>query len=200
MTPSHLTELVDQAYEAFAGRPPRDVGVCTGCCMDPKDASRLLGLPVREIPLGLLVEWMEAATDNEFPSAIWLHLLPRILELLAQGEDPTRVGVEVSLRRGRNRTMSQAQRTVLDRFQTALLAYTAAHSPHDLDATLCMLALGGWPVHKVIVAVAARRITRQVLSLGSPPPAHAPPKYTGSVPPQGGQQRLDCITDLAAHS
>lgn len=159
MTHPLFTDLVDQAYAAFAGTTPRRVGVCTGCCMSPEGASRLLATPVREIPLRLLSEWMDAATENDFPDAIWLHLLPRILELLAQGEDPTYVGVEVSLRRGRHVAMNEAQRTVLDRFQAALLAHTAEHRPDQLDAMLCMLALGGWRPEE---------LGRQLLSLPDP--------------------------------
>ena len=110
---------------------------------------------MRSLPLPLVRQWMDAATASDFPADIWLHLLPRILELLAAGEDPTFVGIEVSLRRGRGMAMRADQRAVLGRFQAAHLAKVAATRPPDFDATLCMFVLGGWDPDDLAAQLAA---------------------------------------------
>ncbi|HRE90569.1 MAG TPA: hypothetical protein PK095_15665 [Myxococcota bacterium] len=150
-----LQALVDEAYRSFRGPAPSQAGVCTGCCMEPERARALLAMPVRNISLELMREWMDAATASDFPGETWRHLLPRILELLASGEDPTFVGQEVSLRRGRGVAMSGEQREILDRFQAATLAEVAATRPGDLDTTLCMFVLGGWEPETLAAQLAA---------------------------------------------
>lgn len=144
MTPV-LKDIVERAYTAFEARPPTDIGVCTSCCMAPKDAARLLNMPVRQIPERLMAEWMDAATTHEFPEDTWRHLLPRILEFLANGDDPTFVGREVILRRGKGVSMTPTQQGIVNAFQVALLADAAAHHHDRLDELQCMFALGGWP-------------------------------------------------------
>ncbi|WCM89083.1 hypothetical protein [Acidovorax sp. NCPPB 3576] len=87
--PSALREAVDAAYAAFQrhGPPTQMLDVCTGCCMDEAMEREMRRLPLREITARHFYEYNSSAKSSEQPAEEMLYLLPRMLELLAQGEE-----------------------------------------------------------------------------------------------------------------
>lgn len=143
--------IVKDAYRVFRYPTPDKTGVCENCCMDPRVEADFWGPDIHEMPLHYVRDWYNAACEPEGVSqAVWGYLLPRVLEILASGQDVADVGKEVSLARfasGRPKNWSKAQWDVLDRFQRAYLERDArAGTSVLLDDTLCMFALGGWPL------------------------------------------------------
>jgi hypothetical protein len=145
-------DLIKEAYLAFDGYKPNEVDVCTDCCM-PKDIEADFFRPnIKELPFRYLQEWFDAACPTDgVRKDIWSYLLPRTLEVLAAGEDPKNVGIEVSLSRfdtGNPSHWSDKQWSVLDRFQRRFLQSsspsTGAWCWNSLDEIICMFTLGGW--------------------------------------------------------
>ncbi len=87
--PDHpFFELIEEAYRVFESPKPTETGVCVKCCMDGKIEADFFTPPIRDMPLHYIQDWYHGAYDPEgVPKAVWEYLLPRILELLAGGED-----------------------------------------------------------------------------------------------------------------
>jgi hypothetical protein len=69
------------------------------------------------------------------------------LEVLASGEDPATVALEVSLSRfdtGNSKNWSSEEWAVLNEFQKQFLLQTDLRPDECLDDTLCMFASAGW--------------------------------------------------------
>ncbi len=84
-----LDALIDEAYHLFASYEMGDqLAVCTPCCVEPWDAWSLLHLRPQEMPATLIYQYLDAARNEDDTLLIqqMKHLLPRILELLVQGE------------------------------------------------------------------------------------------------------------------
>lgn len=87
----NLVELIDEAYTLFS---PYEIGnvmaVCSGqgCCLQPCDAELLKSLSVQKIEPRLIYEFLEASETENITLLVQQvkHLLPRILELIIQGE------------------------------------------------------------------------------------------------------------------
>ena len=159
LPPGHpFHDLIEEAYRVFAGPKPHDVDVCTECCMPKAMATDFFRPNIAELPLEYLREWFGAACSTEgVCQDIWSYLLPRTLEVLAAGEEPKYVGVEVSLSRydtGNPARWSHEQWNLLDRFQRQFL-HTVTSRYHSLDETLCMFRLGGWQLDDLLAQVLA---------------------------------------------
>ena len=155
-------DLIEEAYRVFQAPKPTSLGVCEHCCMDPAIEADFLRPPIAALPLGYLRDWYQAAYDPAgIDQAIWTYLLPRVLEVLASGEDASPIGLEVSLNRfatGDASNWSQQQWSVLDRFQRRFLERALrSASPNPLDDVLCMFRLGGWPLDDLLRQLAEVR-------------------------------------------
>ena len=144
--PDHLFhDLIAEAYDVFDGPRPTRLGVCEGCCMEPEIEADFFSHAARDLPLPYVRDWFFAAADPEVPKATWRFLLPRVLEILAWGEDdPSSVGIEVSLSRfptGDRDQWTGAQWSVLERFAAMFLDAQKTNSTDYLDDVLCMFGL-----------------------------------------------------------
>lgn len=150
--------VIQEAYRVFAGPRPISMDVCE-CCTDPQIQSQLLRLPVAEIPTDYIRDWYSGAYDpGGVSKRTWSHLLPRILEILAAGEEVSGIGLEVSLNRfdtGSEDNWTPQQWRVIDRFQRDFVVWAAKNSRYDLDDVLCMFRLGGWPLDTLLDQVTA---------------------------------------------
>jgi hypothetical protein len=84
-----LDELIEEAYRLFAGYEMGDeLGVCTACCVNERDAKLLKTLKPQEMSRELIFQYLDAAAYPDRPSLIpeMKHLMPRVLQLLVQGE------------------------------------------------------------------------------------------------------------------
>lgn len=142
--------LIEEAYCVFDYPKPTSIEVCIRCCMDRKIEDDFFNPPIRELPLRYVQDWFFAAYDPPgIAKVTWAYLLPRILEILAAGDDPAPVGLEVSLSRfqtGNRANWSNKEWQVLDRFQREFLRRNVAEGRDDLDGVLCMFRLAGWPL------------------------------------------------------
>lgn len=127
-TPS-LLAAVQTAYRVLGRRsaPKLPLNVCIGCCMSPKLEQEMRSLPLRQLSARHFYEYADGAMgDLVQPAAEIKYLLPRWLELLADGHE-LRHSLEITLDRvGRcpEDSFNAAERKVLDDF---MLAYFDAH-------------------------------------------------------------------------
>lgn len=156
--PDHpLFEIVEAAYRVFDCPKPARTEVCVSCCMDPKIEAAFFTPAIADMPLPYIQDWFSAACD---PSGIaketWGYLLPRILELLAADDGGSYLTTEVALSRydtGNPEKWTAEEWTVLDRFQRRYLSYQIDGSKQHLDAALCCLGRGGWPLAELFVQI-----------------------------------------------
>lgn len=138
-----LHEVISEAYRVFRYPKPNTLGVCQHCCMDPGIEKDFLTPDVQDLPLSYLRDWFNGGVDLEMPRGVWGYLLPRILEVLAAGEEPAVVGVEVSLNRFPTGDLTQWRAdewAVIDRFRREFLADRHIPDGCFLDDILCMFA------------------------------------------------------------
>ncbi|MGH6613239.1 hypothetical protein [Sphingomonas sp.] len=158
---SPLFTVVEEAYRVFRHPKPKSIGVCERCCMDLAIEQDFFNSPIRELPLSYVRDWYLAAYDPAgIPKETWAYLLPRILEILAAGEDVSSVATEVSLNRfetGNPEKWSLKEWKVLDDFQRTYLSHEIEHGDHTLDDMLCMFSLAGWDLQGLLDQVLSAR-------------------------------------------
>lgn len=87
--PLTLEETIRGAYHLFSGPAPTGLGACTVCCLPPEIERRMLSGSRSAISRDDLVTWSTSAFggDQAVVAAALRWLLPRMMELIAQGED-----------------------------------------------------------------------------------------------------------------
>lgn len=149
-----LEALVREGYARLTVPSPSEVGVCTDCCMSPETARAMLATPVRDMPERMVREWYAAAygTDAGLGHLYWL--LPRVLDLLAQGREVATVGNEVVFRgcgeTAPIRDWPEARRDLVTRFAAALVEARLSLERPDLDAQFCMFSQGGMDLRPIL--------------------------------------------------
>jgi hypothetical protein len=142
-----LDRIIAEAWRVFDLPAPQRTGVCEHCCMDPKVEREILKKSARDLTLRDIQSWHDAVTIETFGFAQMGWLLPRIMELLADGEEVDRIGEEISLARlaaaGFPSEWSKERTDVVERFCLALLAQRIEQNYSDLDALLCMFSRAG---------------------------------------------------------
>lgn len=157
-----LQSVIEAAYKAFRrhARPVLPLDVCLDCCMDPRVEREMREKPLRELTARHFYEYNTSAKSAEQPAAEMLYLLPRMLELIAEGAD-VHHSPELFLDRvGRcpAGTFDEAQHRVLDEFALCLFAQaidaerTWGKEPLSL---LLMFDIGGVDVTPLLVLWAA---------------------------------------------
>ena len=160
IAPGHaFFELIEEAYRVFAYPKPASIGVCIGCCMNPKIEADFFNPPIRALPLNYVQDWYSAAYEQHgTPKETWAYLIPRILEFMAAEEDICVSAFEVSLNRfenGNPKNWSADEWRVLDSFQRKYLQRAAETGPELLDDVICLFELGGWPLTDLLDQVSA---------------------------------------------
>lgn len=139
--PTCLLDLaVQEAYRVFgkAPQPKLHLNVCTGCCMEPALEHEMRTLPLRQLQTHHFYEYADGAMrDMVQPAAEIKFLLPRWLELLAQGAH-LRHSLELALDRVGCCPSGSFSSEELGALNGFMLAY--------FDAGLCgtIPASGGW--------------------------------------------------------
>ncbi len=141
-------EQVERAYRLFARPAPPDLGVCTACCMDPAVERAMLMKAPRDLTVEEVREWLAAAFSDGLGRAQVEWILPRILDLLAEGAEVATGGNEVALARlgrlGFPEGWSEAEAAaVRDLCLLALEHHIRSDTRAPLDDMLCMVAAGG---------------------------------------------------------
>ena len=87
--PPALRGAVDAAYAAFGHHraPTQMLDVCIACCMDEALEREMRRMPLRQVTVRHFYEYNSSAKSSEQPADELLYFLPRMLELLAQGEE-----------------------------------------------------------------------------------------------------------------
>jgi hypothetical protein len=146
-------ELIEEAYQVFAYPTPNTTGVCEQCCMDPKIEADFFNPPIRLLPLSYVRDWYSGAYNPEgIPKETWGYLLPRILEVLAAGEEASDTSLELSLNRfctGNSDNWSKTEWSVLDKFQRMFLRSQIEQERETIDEIICMFKLAGWPLNSL---------------------------------------------------
>jgi len=155
LSASHpLFDLVEEAYRVFDYPKPSSTGVCEGCCMDREIEADSFNPSIRRLPLHYIRDWYSGAYDpNGVPKETWAYLLPRLLEVLASGENVSDMGLEVSLNRfgtGNPENWSTTEWRILDNFQKIFLREMIEQKRECLDDTICMFRLAGWPLESLL--------------------------------------------------
>ncbi len=148
---SPFFELIQKAYKVFDQASPKDLGVCD-CCMYPEIRKDFSNHKQNKLPLNYVNDWFFAAADDPLDKSIWCFLLPRVLEILASGEDPSTTAIEVSLNRFRTgdaNNWSEKEWEVLDKFQRLFLSRFDLRPDECLDDIICMFASAGWPTEEL---------------------------------------------------
>ena len=144
---SPFYELIQEAYRVFK-QSPTEHGVCN-CCMCPEIREDFFNHGQKNIPLSYINDWFFAAAENPLSKDKWRFILPRVLEVLASGEEPSSVGIEVSLSRfatGDKNNWDDEEWAVLDKFQRTFLSHSGFIYDDYIDDIICMFANAGWPV------------------------------------------------------
>lgn len=115
-----MAAIVAEAYEVFGryASPQQPLNACVACCMDPALEAEMRQRPLRSLQRHHFYDYNCAAKDRMQPAAEILYFLPRLLELLAAGEE-LHHSIELSLDRlghGPAETLRPEERAVLDRF------------------------------------------------------------------------------------
>jgi len=141
-----MLEIIEDAYSIFR-QGPTEHAVCD-CCMNKHIRIDFFSHSQRNLPLEYLQEWFSAAAENPMPKAAWRFVLPRVLEALASGDEPSNIGFEVCLSRyptGIKENWNQEEWQVLDQFQREFLKVISVNVKEYLDDYICMFANAGWP-------------------------------------------------------
>jgi hypothetical protein len=146
-----LRAAIDEAWRVFDLPAPATTGVCVGCCMDPKIEADFLKRPPRELPSAYIRDWYFAAFIDDIAHDHVAWFLPRVMEMLAAGEEVAVVGHEVVFQRlpltGFPDRWSKDEVAALNRFALAFfetrLTEAAASFMKDIDSWLCMIGQGG---------------------------------------------------------
>lgn len=153
---AELRAAVAQAYDVFSGfpEPPFPLGVCMACCVSPDIERELREWTLQALTAHHFREYNCSAKPREQSVAELGHFLPRMLELIADGQE-IHHSTELFLSRLGNCTPDSwraDERAVLDRFAVALfdvvlrrecLTDGERHWPEDPLVTLLMFDIGG---------------------------------------------------------
>jgi len=147
--PEHpLADVIARAYRVFDRPIPASDHACA-CCMCPEIKRDFLNHTARTLPFDHCAAWSMAAIDPDLPQEFWGWLLPRILEIIASGDEMNWASYGYVLSRyptGDKSRWSPDEWSVLDDFQRQYMLNFPYMEWDFLDDALCMFARAGWPV------------------------------------------------------
>lgn len=144
--PDALTAAIDAAWRVFDMPAPATTGVCQHCCMEPEIEADFLKRTARDLPAHYVRDWYEGAYDASIQHDHVAWFLPRVMEMLAAGDEVTQIGNEVAFARlpltgFPDRWPEGEVRAVRDFAQAyfnALIHSDLPRTAHDIDTALCM--------------------------------------------------------------
>lgn len=118
-----VRSAVEDAYRVFGrhAAPAESLDVCLNCCMAQELEQEMRQLPLNKLTRQHFYEYNTSAKSEVQPAEEIRYLLPRMLELMAEGAE-IHHSIELSLDRlGRcpAGSLDEAERSVLDRFALA---------------------------------------------------------------------------------
>lgn len=149
--------LITEAYALFADYDMGEgIAVCSGhgCCLHPYAAELLRNTPVQQLERQLVYDFLDASETEDTPLLVqqMKHLLPRILELMIQGEH---LGMEFALSKCKCDSGLWLVQEIdfLQRFASAYFASKCIDDDIEADAvledTVLLFHLAGldvWPL------------------------------------------------------
>lgn len=127
--------------------------------MDPAIEADFLNHPARDLPAAYVHDWYFAAFAADLGYSQMGWILPRVLQLLADGEEVTNLGLEVVLARlpvaGFPDGWPPEAVEVVSRFAHAWIATRIEEGTTEIDAHLCMIGESGLPIGPLLADVAA---------------------------------------------
>lgn len=159
---TQMDQLIEDIYKLFSGNQPGQyIDACTDCCMSPVDARRIKTIPLREIPLELMIEYQGAAKPAVLDLAELKYFAPRILEFIKDFQIPSFLP-EVSLDRFSyfsDSDWTKEERQLLDAFALAFFGnYIAMPMQKDqlsLMEVLLMFYKGNFKINPLLQLWAA---------------------------------------------
>lgn len=123
---SALSLAITQLYAVFNDEQAlqQPLNVCTACCMSAEQELEMRHLPRRELTDKHFYRYNDSAWSNMQPTAEMKYFLPRMLELLAQGED-LHHSTEITLQRLGNCDLADfncVERAAIDAYALAFFA------------------------------------------------------------------------------
>ncbi|MBB6577014.1 hypothetical protein HNP33_001064 [Comamonas odontotermitis] len=123
--PTEVIDAVRALYEACATRRAVwPLNACISCCMDAKMAREMCDGDLRSLTARHIYEYQDAAHAAEQDADEYLHFLPKVAELISQGDtDIVRHSTEIALQRlgGFDHSMlSFAEKQAIERWALAL--------------------------------------------------------------------------------
>lgn len=149
--PDALEAAIAHAWQVFDLPAPATTGVCKGCCMEPEIEADFLKQRARDLPAAYVRDWYFAAFADGLSHDHVAWFLPRVMEMLADGEEVAMVGNEVAFARLRRTGFPDRwpapEVAAVNQFAVAFLktmiATKAARPTGALDTALCMFGQGG---------------------------------------------------------
>ncbi|MBB3196863.1 hypothetical protein [Roseateles terrae] len=145
-----LQSAVADAYRVFKRyrAPKHPLNACLACCLSEQTEKEMRTLPLAKLTARHFYEYNTAAKGPEQPADEVKYLLPRMLELLADGQD-IHHSLEISLRRVESceaGSFSDTETAVLNRFALAYFRQMLTGAgPHGdqrlLDDTISVLLM-----------------------------------------------------------
>lgn len=128
-----MRDAVERLYTVFKpyGVPQHMLDVCTDCCMDERLEVEMRRLPLRQITTRHFCQYNNSAKSEHQPAAEIKYLLPRLLELLSQGEE-LHHSTELYLQRIGNceaGDFSEKERAAIDAFALCYFGEFLSHHP-----------------------------------------------------------------------
>lgn len=164
-----LERAVARSYEVFEKyRLNGTIAYCDcNVCMTAGDATKLSSLPLNEISSTLLGEYTNSAHgyDTETIEPQFKHFLPRYLDLIAQCDPPSSIGLETCLSRlgcaAFRKTWPSGETEIIEEFfdafieaslnQLLLLEWPVGlRLEFDIDDVLCMVVIAGGDLERVL--------------------------------------------------
>lgn len=152
--PDALKAAIDEAWRVFDIPAPVDLGVCTFCCMAPVEAIKMVQTRAKDLTVAQINNWYGSAFASEPTKAQVAWLLPRVMEIIAEGGEIASFGNEVAFKRlplsGFPQRWTQEEVRAVEAFAHA--AFDAFVTKRitteflDFDGWLCMFSFSGIPL------------------------------------------------------
>ena len=152
-----IDNIVKEIYAIFSGNKPGEyLDACTDCCMSIVDARRLKTIPLKEIPLDLIIEYQGAAKPGVLDLSELKYFAPRILEFIKNYQVPSFMP-EVALDRFGyidNADWTDEERALLDAFAYTFFKEYIKTPTSDVELSLVEILImfhkGNFDLNKIL--------------------------------------------------